>query len=179
VFPEVEVFMQNPAEIMMIGSDCPIPDRQRPTLSELRTTGTTDEVKKYFLREATDLHSYWVLSGADLDRSIPDGPVNSWDKLPVEFLSFRQTWNLDDWRSNIGLLLVHAKGSAKAYTPFGSNPTYAITNQINHGVHKWVVEDDTDAAKAVFRRMFEASPGDPRVQSTVRLVRDMFDMFSG
>jgi hypothetical protein len=53
-----------------------------------------------------------------------------------------------------------------------------MTNRLNHAVRLWVVEDDTDAAKAVFGQMFEGNPQDPRVHSTIRLVRAGFDMFS-
>ena len=88
-FDEVELFVDPPHLILLVGSRCPIPGREGPTEAELFRTGVGEEIARDFFPNVAALPSLWVASGDELAESIGDGAINSWDKLPLEFLSYR------------------------------------------------------------------------------------------
>jgi spermidine synthase len=88
-FEEVELFAVSPSLLLMVGSRCPIAGRDRPTIADLERTGVAREIARDFLPAIDALPALWIASGDELAEEVGEGPINSWDKLPMEFLSYR------------------------------------------------------------------------------------------
>ena len=89
VFPETEIFLDAPNAMMLIGSRCPIGDRLRPDRADLAAAGVLPEIEGVYVQDAAALPALWVSHGRELDEVIGAGPINDWDRLPLEFWSFR------------------------------------------------------------------------------------------
>ena len=89
VFPETEFFIESNSYLITTGSRCPIGGRSRPTREELEGLGVASEIEKLFVPDPTQLPAMWLASGSEYEELIGDGPINTWDKLPLEFLSYR------------------------------------------------------------------------------------------
>jgi spermidine synthase len=89
VFPETEIFLDAPNAMMLIGSRCPIGDRLRPDRADLAAAGVLPEIEGVYVQDAATLPALWVSHGRELDEVIGAGPINDWDRLPLEFWSFR------------------------------------------------------------------------------------------
>ena len=89
VFPETELFIESPSYLLTVGSRCPIGGRERPTREELQRSGVAGDIEALYVPDASRLPAIWLASGSELEEVLGDGPINSWDKLPLEFLSYR------------------------------------------------------------------------------------------
>jgi hypothetical protein len=89
VFPEMEVFVDPPTSAIMVGSRCPIAGRRRPSTSELAKLDVAAELRSLGLPAALALPTLWAASRADLRAQLGPGPLNSWDRMRLEFISYR------------------------------------------------------------------------------------------
>jgi len=89
VFPEVELFVDPPTSAIMVGSRCPIAGRRRPTAAELEELGIAAELRSISLPEPLALPTLWSASGAGLRALLGPGPLNSWDRMRLEFIAYR------------------------------------------------------------------------------------------
>ncbi|MAG32412.1 MAG: hypothetical protein CL908_16140 [Deltaproteobacteria bacterium] len=129
VFPELEIFLSAPDSIVMVGSRCPIAGRDAPTREDLMEAGAAREIERTFLPNATALSALWVSSGAEVDDVVGDGPINSWDRLPLAFESFRIS-ELSTVQS-IKLILAPRLADPRGASPFSRSPDYESVYQIN------------------------------------------------
>ncbi len=89
VFPQVEFFVDPPTSAIMVGSRCPIAGRRRPTPVELEKLGIAAELRSISLPDPLELLTLWAASGADLRAHLGPGPLNSWDRMRLEFIAYR------------------------------------------------------------------------------------------
>ncbi|MBW2274904.1 MAG: fused MFS/spermidine synthase, partial [Deltaproteobacteria bacterium] len=179
VFPELEVFLDAPSTIIMVGSRCPIAGRERPTRDELKKSGVAREVEKVFLPDASALPALWVASGAELDASIGEGPVNAWDKLPLEFMSFRlPSWTHESLRENIEVVFAAREDDPSGGSPFAEIEYYEVLRQLNRGVVRWFNGEQAEARR-IFAEVLRADPSNPLPRRVIRVVDKMSDAEMG
>jgi hypothetical protein len=73
----------------MVGSRCPIGGRRRPAAAELEKLGITAELRSISLPDPLALPTLWAVSGADLRAHLGPGPLNSWNRMRLEFIAYR------------------------------------------------------------------------------------------
>jgi hypothetical protein len=89
VFPQVEFFVDPPTSAIMIGSRCPIAGRRRPTAAELEELRIAVDLRSISLPEPLALPTLWAANGADLRAHLGPGPLNSWNRMRLEFIAYR------------------------------------------------------------------------------------------
>jgi spermidine synthase len=89
VFPRVEFFVDPPTSAIMVGSRCPIAGRRRPTPAELEELRIAVELRSISLPDPLALPTLWAASGADLRAHLGPGPLNSWNRMRLEFIAYR------------------------------------------------------------------------------------------
>jgi hypothetical protein len=73
----------------MVGSRCPVAGRRRPEAFELEKLDIAVELRSIGLPAPRALPALWAASGADLATRLGPGPLNSWDRMRLEFISYR------------------------------------------------------------------------------------------
>lgn len=146
VYPEVEIFMESSFYLITVGSRCPISGRPGLTRKELEDLGVAQEIEFYFVPDASHLPAIWVGSGHEYERAIGDGPINSWDKLPMEFLGYRMRPPHPKRSARIlDMLLSPRQSKPKGATSFGEDPYFEPAISILYAYSDWLHRD----AKAV------------------------------
>jgi hypothetical protein len=89
VYPHVEFFVDPPTSAIMVGSRCRIAGRRRPTPAELEKLGIAVELRSISLPDPLALPTLWAANGADLRAHLGPGPLNSWNRMRLEFIAYR------------------------------------------------------------------------------------------
>ncbi len=158
-FPEMEVFVDPPFHALTIGSRCPIAGRARPTIAELKRTGVAREIESSFFPTANALPALWMASGDEIAETIGEGPVNSWDRLPLEFMSYRQPASHPVLLMKI-LRWLSAPRVAGMVGPaeFTSLPHFDELQQVSTSYIEWM-NGEIDQARARIREVVARQPG--------------------
>lgn len=156
-FEEVELFAVSPSLLLMVGSRCPIPGRDRPTIADLERTGVAREIARDFLPAVDALPALWIASGDELADRVGEGPINSWDKLPMEFLSYRMEISPDSSPlANLETLMACRNRAGPA--AFTSLPHFEELQEFTRSWIDWFQNDKGGAR----HRMQEILKRDPR-----------------
>jgi len=148
VFPEVEIFVESPFYFITVGSRCPIGGRPGFTREELVKMGIAEMVESSFVPDASHLSALWVGSGREFQ--IEDGPINSWDKLPMEFLGYRlPPANPNQTAAVLGMLLSPRQSDRKGTAGFGEDPYFELSINILHAYLDWMHRDGAKANSAI------------------------------
>lgn len=169
VFPVLEVFVFATSEVLMIGSRCPIDGRERPSRDELEALTVASEIRQYFLADPTELRATWVASGSTIDEVVGEGPINDWNKLPLEYLSYRQPL-VDLAGFAAGLTLVRAGGpnvDAASQPSFAASPFHRDLQVTNRVVIAWL-EGRFSEAQEIFGGITRPVAEMPLVQRAIR-----------
>jgi hypothetical protein len=169
VFPEMEVFVEAPNNLMTVGSRCPIPGRERPTYEELKQVGVESEIGGFFLPDAKALPSLWVASGYELDAVLGDGPINDWNHLPLEFLSYRMPVHPALRRASLVMVLSPRTQDPERTQDYVKQDVYEILQEITEVYLQWLAYDFKRAESAV-GVLLERYPDHPLVKRAARTV---------
>lgn len=172
VFPEVEIFLDAPNTLLVVGSRCPVDGRPRPTVEDLRRSGVLGELEDVLPGQATALPSLWIARGEDIVSAIGDGQINGWDRLPLEFLSYRMEPPQPAFNEeNLQLVLRSGlSGESRALPDFVSPVAYEEFRLINLAYLLWLDGDDASADRAL-QEVLDRNPGHPfalRARNVVR-----------
>ena len=148
-FEEVELFVDPPHLILMVGSRCPVAGRLRPTVDELNRIGVASEIYEDFLPTVDALPALWMASGHEMSDFIAEGPINSWDKQPLEFLSYRmEISNRSRPLMNLESLTAPRSRAGAAGPPeFTSQPHFDSLQVLSHVWIEWFRGNTTSARK--------------------------------
>jgi hypothetical protein len=150
-FPEVEFFIDSPSYIIAVGSRCPVGGRARPTREDLERSGAAREIREMFVPDPTALDALWLASGDELASFIGDGPLNSWDRLPLEFWSYRAPKpNSSEAIETLGVLLAPREHDPLGNGPFSQNTYFAPLLEIQRAYLSWMHREG-DATQRVDR----------------------------
>jgi spermidine synthase len=150
VYPEVEIFMESPFYFITVGSRCPIGGRSGFTREELEDLGIAKELESSFVPDASHLPAIWVGSGHEYERAIGDGPINSWNKLPMEFLGYRMRPPHPNRTAEIlAMLLSPRQSNPKGATSFGKDPYFEPAISILYAYLDWLHREDAKAVPAI------------------------------
>ncbi len=89
VFPEMELFLNPVPDSIVVGSRCPLAGRPRPSADDLGSRFPSEEIRAAFLPDPLALPSFWVGGTDDVARAVGSGPLNTWEKLPVQYVTYR------------------------------------------------------------------------------------------
>jgi hypothetical protein len=156
-FEEVELFAVSPSLLLMVGSRCPIEGRDRPTVADLERTGVAQEIARDFLPAVDALPALWIASGDELAERVGDGPINAWDKLPLEFVSYRMEITPDS-SPLVNLETLMACRDRAGPAAFTSLPHFESLQELSRAWIDWF-RDEKGSAR---RRMQEVLKRDPR-----------------
>ncbi|HEY5658282.1 MAG TPA: fused MFS/spermidine synthase [Myxococcota bacterium] len=115
VFPEVEVFLNAPHWVILIGSPAPIAGRAAAPVPP----GAEADLREFRIDTREALLSYWAADRAALAAEVGDGPLNTWNRSPLEFAATRASaaQRRGAPRENLALLL---RADARAQQAGGS-----------------------------------------------------------
>jgi spermidine synthase len=155
-FPEVEFFIDSPFYIIAVGSRCPIGGRERPTREDLERSGTAREIREMFVPDPTALDALWFASGDELASFIGDGPLNSWDRLPLEFWSYRAPRpHSNEAIETLDALLAPRERDPLGNTPFSQRTYFAPLLEIQRAYLSWMHHREGEAMQRVDRVLRE------------------------
>jgi spermidine synthase len=158
VFPEMEVFAHTPGTAVFVGSRCPIGGRPRPTRDELKKAGVADEITEAFLPDPTATPTLWLMSGADVDEFVEPGPFNTWDRMAIEFTSYRAPVAAKEHlAANLRFVLRVQLESSREPPDFTAHPLYASMPRL-HRANLNLVELNRSTAGDLFRGILEEHP---------------------
>ncbi len=89
VFPELDVFYDPPTSVILVGSRNPLagrPRMSRATYNELRIE---DDLRRFWIPGPSDLLRRWIAGREQLLESVGAGPINTWDRAPLEFAPYQ------------------------------------------------------------------------------------------
>jgi spermidine synthase len=159
VFPEVELFYDPPTSLLMAGSLCPIAGRPFPSPDELEAAGISRLLSSLGMRSRDDLLHLWIASGADVARDLGPGPLNTWDRMPLAFVSYRARF-AQNAGPNLGLLLGGGGPESLRTSPFGpaDSPAQRSRALAQHAMLDHF-EGRSERARQLAQRAVAASPG--------------------
>jgi spermidine synthase len=171
-FEEAELFVDPPGFIVMVGSRCPIAGRARPTEDELDRIGVREEIAKHFVPTIDALPALWMASGREMRGHVGEGAVNSWDKLPLEFLSYRMELSTRSTPlPNLELLAAPRDlPGASGPTAFTSLPHFESLQALHRAWIQWMQGDEVGARRAV-NAIKKNDRRNPIVRKAVREMR--------
>jgi spermidine synthase len=174
VFPEMEVFVKAPNSLMTVGSRCPVSGRERPTYEELKQTGVARDIEEVFLPDVEALPSLWVASGYEFDAALGDGPINTWDQLPLEFLSYRMPRPHPSLRhASLAMVLSPRTQNPERTQDFVKQDVYETVQEINQAYLQWL-DYDFERAESTAGDVLRRNPDNPMAQRALMVVRLKF-----
>ena len=174
VFPEVEVFLVSANMSVVVGSRCPIAGREQPSPSEIEAAGVGREIRRYFSRDATDLASLWIGSGSELRKAIGPGPVNDWNFLPFEFMSYRSPLaTKQDWAASLRLVLEPRLAEDDPGSSFSESAAYESLRK-THRAFLMSLEGDVRGAQRLIREVLRESPRHPMARHVEETIKALF-----
>jgi len=171
VFPEMEIFVDPPNTVVMVGSRCPVAGRPRPAQNELRRTGVEVEIEKLFVPDAEALPALWLASGAELDTSLEASPINSWDRTLLEFVCYRAV--LTGWSNranNLRTLLAPRDTGSDGISEFAAIPLFESMSLLNRAYLSYLDKDSSKARK-LLEEVLVRSPNHPIAVKASRTIR--------
>ncbi len=173
VFPESEFFIESASILISVGSRCPIGGREGPTREDLQHAGVAEEIESLYVPDATYLPTMWAASGSELASVIGDGPVNSWDRLPLEFLSYRLPASDPEELATVHAMLSEPRVTdPKGDLLFTDNPYFPALRELQIARLEWAQLKYGQANRRV-DRVLEEHPDLGMAKRTKRLVRTL------
>ena len=134
--------------------------------------GVAEEIERLFLPDASALPAFWASSGGDLETAIGAGRINEWDRLPLEFQSFRlPDWTFRSLATNLAFVQAGSAEAAASGRRFGDVPYADLVRELNLGLQGWY-ERDVPQARRHLREVFVNEPEFPVGLRVVKVLMD-------
>ncbi len=91
VFPHLEVFYDPPESVLMVASKRPLVGRQRMSEAQFAQLERKEDLERLTISGVAALLSRWVASRPQLLETLGPGPINDWNRMPLEFSAYRAT----------------------------------------------------------------------------------------
>jgi spermidine synthase len=190
VFPEVEIFLNAPHWVILLGSRAPIPGRAAvpappPAEADLRrfridsreallsywvanraalTAELGDGSLSFRIDSREALLSYWVANRAALTAELGDGSLSTWNRTPLEFSAYKASAARKRAapRENLALLLrAHARAEQAGGSPFlPPESLFLRSTALLRSAHLRELKGDRRRAGQLARRALEINPAD-------------------
>lgn len=171
-FPEVDVFFDLPGSVLIVAGRVPLSGRPRMTGDVFRGLRVADDLRGLSMRDTGELLARWVAGGDDLRALLGDGPVNTWDRMLLEFSAFRSTPAQMQGASatNLRFLLeAQRRAAERGAHPFLPKDDAAVrsANLLREALLRNLTRDFQGAVDGA-RRALAANPGDPAAEDAIR-----------
>jgi spermidine synthase len=166
VFPEVEVFLDAPQWVILVGSRAPIAGRRQPRPLLWHGLRARRDLASLGLPSRKALLAEWVTGGEALRETLGPGPISTWDHSPLEFSAYRTPAQVKARapRDNLALLLeAGARSRARGRSPFVA-ARWARSARLVRRAHLLELEGQPEAARRRLERAVAANPADPRAR---------------
>lgn len=174
VFPEVELFLEPPGSVYMVGSPCAIHGRTPMSQARYEELGLDRRLglPGYRFERVEDPLSLWVASGGDLDGALGDGPLNDWNRMPIAYLSYRARLSQRGHAvQNISLLL-DARDARGSGSPFEApDSPFARSRPLFQQALLAILRGDSSLALRHLREARRANPDDALVRWGLQFAR--------
>lgn len=158
VFPATEIFLLPPAQAVMVGSPCPLAARERPSRDELEAIGVAKTIRSLFVQDADDLGALWIMNGREIRDVVGDGPINSWNRSPLEFHNYRQKLlEAGDWSRPLGMVFGPRVDDPRGASEFSRSPNYDSMYRINLAALRFM-QGEIARAEASLRAVLANDP---------------------
>jgi len=108
-----------------------------------------------------------------MDAAVGEGPINSWNKSPLEFHSYRQPLDrVANWASNLALLLGPRLKDPRGASEFSRSANYDSMYKTNLAALRFM-QGDTERAKRLLREVLEKEPEHVLARRTVEFYERM------
>jgi hypothetical protein len=176
-FPETELFFEDPAGLLLVGSRSPIAGRNAENLASERARR---QLEGLMIPGVEALLSRWVASGPQLRRVIGKGRISTWDRSTMEYALYRVTFSqvMRARGPNLKLLLAaHELAEGSPFLPADS-PYLASTDLLRRArLHQF--QGRIKEAVRLAKRAVDAHPENPQAASVLERIRNAADSRPG
>ena len=160
VFPEVEIFLNAPHWVILVGSRAPIAGRATaPIPAEIQA-----ELRHFRIDGREALLSYWVANRAALVGELGAGPLSTWNRSPLEFSAYKASAarRRAAPRENLALLLrTNARAERAGGSPFlAPDSLFVRSTALLRSAHLHELEGDRTRAAQLAQRASQINPAD-------------------
>lgn len=136
VFPHVNVFFYPPDSAIMVASIEPLSNRPRMSDADFNETRTGKDLHPFRIDSPAALLSHWTGGKAEFLQVLPDGPLNTWNHLLLEYSAFKgtsQEWFRAPFENLYFLIECEIKNKSHAATALGiSESPYWESTRLIH-----------------------------------------------
>jgi spermidine synthase len=160
VFPEMEVFLNAPHWVALVGSRAPIAGRALPPPPPQAQA----DLRYFRIGSREALLSYWVANRAALAAELGEGPLSTWNRTPLEFSAYKASAMRKQAapRENLALLLrAHARAEQTGGSPFlPADSLFLRSTALLRSAHLRELEGDRRRAARLVQRALQINPAD-------------------
>jgi hypothetical protein len=114
------------------------------------------QIEALYVPDATQLPAIWIASGHEIAQVVGEGPMNSWDKLPLEFLAYRApTYDAQVNVVFIEMILEPRVQNPKGAPAFTDNPYFEPLLELQIAWLEWAQREYAAANRRVDRVLAE------------------------
>jgi spermidine synthase len=172
VFPEMEIFVDPPRSVIMVGSREPLAGRPRLPEAKAARLRVQGDLRRLAIVSPDALAGRHVAGRRALDELVGPGPINTWDRSILEFSAYRAA--AEDWASaevaNLELLIAARDRDRSELrnelAPPGSGRSRSIDLVLR--AMRSAAQGDMERAEALAREATEADPSDLTARHMLR-----------
>jgi spermidine synthase len=168
VFPEVEIFLDAPHWIVMVGSRAPVLGRRGWTPAQLKRLPASADLRGFGFRSGKALLATWVANRSMLETSIGAGEISTWNRTRLEFSSYRTdaAAKARAPRENLALLIRAGELAREiGAAPLAVDAEGLQLNLWLRRAHLAELDGDREGARSFVRRALKTDAEDPRARA--------------
>jgi spermidine synthase len=176
-FPEAELFFEDPAGVLLVGSRSPIAGRNAENLA---TEQARRQLEGLSIPGVEALLSRWVASGPQLRHVVGEGRISTWDHSTMEYALYRVTYRQVMQARGPNLKLLLAAGGLAEGSPFlPADSRYLVSTDLLRRARLHQFQGRIKEAVRLAKRALDAHPENPQAASVLEQIRTAADSRSG
>jgi spermidine synthase len=174
VFPALDLFYDPPSSVILVGGRHPLVGRPRMSRASYQELRIESDLRRLLIPEAGDLLRRWIAGREQILESVGAGPLNSWDRAPLEFAPYRAgAEELARAGAENVRLLVSAYQRARPLAPAefrAPDEGWRRATELVHRASMALQDEDTAAARELARQALVERPGHPMAVRMLRML---------
>jgi hypothetical protein len=174
VFPVLDVFYDPPTSVILVGSRHPLAGRPRMSRASYQELRIGSDLRGFFIPGPRDLLRRWIAGREQVLEGVGSGPVNTWDRAPLEFAPYRASAE-DLARAgaeNVRLLVsMYQRARPLAPADFRApDQGWKRATELVHQASMKLQEGNARDARELARQALAERPGHPMAVRMVKLL---------
>jgi len=174
VFPELELFVDPPGSVVLVGARQPLADRPRLPASAPEWTRAARDLAPFGMPSREQMWMRWMASRDAILEAVATAPLSTWNHSPVEFGAYRASAEElgRAAASNLALLMeIHQRSRAEGDTGFGAaDPATRRAHDLVRRAYLRLFEGKPSEAGRLAREALAASPKDPMAKRALTVI---------